>query len=187
MTGIQLATLAGLWIVLAALAGLVLVLYRQVDKAYALGGLEDSDPLPAGTAAPPLEVIRHDGSDALLEPPSQNSPYAVVFLLPSCSSCIQLVKSIRSDPELVENTIGLLSGETTGEFALERVSPLRMYSLAHPPDALGPYSVSRTPMAYVLFDGTILGGRYVGSSDELRSLMEEASRATRTPAASVDG
>lgn len=171
MSSIQLLTLGGLWTVLLILGVLVFVLYRQVDKAYSSETTMHTEPLPPGARAPELEIVGTDGQLHVLSTPSPGSVYVLLFLMPSCSSCIQLVKSIKADADTAAITIGLVSGETTGQFAIDRLAPFRIFSLAHPPDALGPYKVSRTPMAYVLLDGTILAGGYVGSLEQLKTLV----------------
>lgn len=163
-----------LWVAMVGLAFLVLVLYRQVDRLYGVDGGGGSQPLQPGTEAPEIRIVSTSGQDTALEPPVGQDIYLVVFLMQSCSSCIQLVRSVKLSPHLLGKVVGVLIGETKGEFAMKRVAPMTLFSLTDPGEVVRTYAVSQTPMAYAIRDGVIMGGRYSPTAKDLEDILREA-------------
>lgn len=174
MTELQTVVVLSLWLAMAGLASLVLVLYKQVDRLYGAGGGGGSQPLEAGTEAPEIRIVSTSGQDTPLEAPEGQDIYLVVFLMQSCSSCIQLVRSVKLSPHLLGKVIGLLIGETTGEFAMKRVAPMTLFSLTDPGQVVRTYAVSQTPMTYAISNGVILGGRHSPTVRDLEDILREA-------------
>ena len=83
MSPAETAIIVALWIVLASLALLVLVLYRQLEKAYLRQQRPVDAGLAAGTEAPTIAVIT-GRSTGPLELPGDGSLSLLVFVTTAC-------------------------------------------------------------------------------------------------------
>lgn len=197
MNGIETVAFGTLWAALFLLGALVFLLYRQVEKAYAVGtGLENVG-LPPGVEAPEVEIVTSNGVGAL-ELPSNGEITLVAFLTTSCESCVKLAEVLRRGEVHSGTAIGLVSGENDGTLRGGEDGRFRMLWLAHPPDIVRSYGVNLTPLVYVLRGKTILASKSVHSAAGLGKLLQEAqtneaglkgavgSKSARSPAFSND-
>ena len=173
MSPVETIAFGTLWIFLLLLGALVLVLYRQVEKAYTHTTGLDNVGLPPGIDAPDLEVITEDGV-APLDFSDASDLTLVAFLRTSCDACVTLAKTLRDDRALTGRTIALVSGEDDGEFKKSGSDNIEVFWLAHPPDATRSYGVNLTPLVYIFRGRTVLAARSVHSRSGIEALVREA-------------
>jgi hypothetical protein len=173
---IETVAFAVLWVVLLSLAALVLLLYRQVEKAYQQSTAVASNPLPPGTTAPDIDVV-YEGQIRPLDFPADGDAL-LVFVTSTCDACRSLLRWLASsgDAPPVE-TIVLITGEGFREF-LDRTSHhLTLRWIASPADINQQYRVNLVPMLYLVRDRTILGASNDSSPAAVRALLAEAGAA----------
>lgn len=178
MTPIETIAFATLWLVLLCLAGLVLILYRQVEKAYQRSAAV-ANPLPPGTQAPPIDVLA-DGGGRELELPADGLTL-LVFVTTTCPACEDLLHRLTLVREsLPGRTVVLVTGEGFEEFFARSTSELSVLGVAHPADVSDGYRVSMVPMLYLLDGRTVLGASTDGSTEGLESLLATANSVSPT-------
>lgn len=158
-----------LWLVLLAFAGLLLLLYRQVARAYS-DGLATKALLAEGSDAPAIEVVK--GSRFVPIDFSRSCPTVLTFMEIGCSSCNQLLPRMtgRAGVRLVA-----LFGNA-GERPQALPDDCEALWLAHPHDALTAYGVSAYPTAVVVRDGRIDSARALTSVDDFDALLASVHR-----------
>jgi hypothetical protein len=181
MSGLELAVFGTLWLVLALLACLVFILYRQVEKAYAASTELQNVGLQPGVEAPDVEVITQD-TTRLLGFPAPGELAFLAFLTTTCEACVKLVRELQSGAPLPGPVIGLITGEDRGEFSGSDDGRFDPLWVAHPPDVIRDYGIGTTPYVYVVRGRTVLGSRSVDTRAGLRQLLQEADQfeATRS-------
>lgn len=173
MSMFELVVFGALWLVLAALGTLVLVLYRQVEKAYAAADSIVNAGLAAGTEAPDLEVMSSEGVGPLAFP-SDDELVALAFLTTSCEDCVEFVDMLRERNDFPGRVIGLVSGPDQGEISDEGVERFQALWVAHPPDIVRTWGIGTTPFAYVLRGRTIVASGSVRSRSDVEELLQQA-------------
>jgi hypothetical protein len=173
MSGLELAAFGTLWFVLALLACLVFILYRQVEKAYAASTELQNVGLQPGVEAPDVEVVAQDGT-RLLRFPAPGGLAFLAFLTTSCEACVTLVRELQSGAPLPGPVIGLITGEDRGEFSGADRGRFHPLWVAHPPDVIRDYGIGTTPYVYVIRGRTILGSKSVEGLAGVRELLRDA-------------
>jgi hypothetical protein len=165
-----------LWLVLGALATLVLLLFRQVDRAYKQNGRMAGVQLKAGVGAPAVEVMRGDGVELLSL--DMDDRHLLVFVNSTCDSCKQLIGDLLHRGPRVPSTAILIEGTGFQELieAQVRHPEMRVEALADMGDAQRLWGVTRVPFVYVLRGRTILAGGVASSTADITTLLEDASR-----------
>jgi hypothetical protein len=179
MSGLELAAFGTLWFVLALLACLVFILYRQVEKAYAASTELQNVGLQPGVEAPDIEVITQDETE-LLRFPAPGELAFLAFLTTTCEACVKLVRELQSGEPLPGQVIGLITGEDRGEFSGADDGRFHPLWVAHPPDIIRDYGIGTTPYVYVVRGRTVLGSRSVETLAGLRELLREADQVEAT-------
>src|SRR5205807_841192 len=100
MNTTEMAVFVGLWLVLFSLALLVLLMYRQVEKAYSAGSFGRSAGLLPGVEFPGIEVIVAEGMTTLSFP--TEGRIVVAFLSTTCDACRKLVDALVMEPRTNE-------------------------------------------------------------------------------------
>lgn len=180
MSGLEEVTFAALWTVFAILTLLLLMLYRQVDRAYRETGSTQSAPLLAGQEAPAVEVL--DGERFVNVNFDTGRMTLLVFVSAQCEACAERMKDILSPHTFDRKTVVLVSGEGFSEYVRQVNDDFRIYWLAHPPDAMRSYGINRVPVAYMLDGRTIVASRVLASDRDLPMLEEEAEAVHATSA-----
>jgi hypothetical protein len=178
MSSLQLVVYGVLWVCLMTLGALLLLLYRQVEKVYQDSYTQRNIPLAAGVEAPSIEIIDDDGAEAPLVFGSDDELSVVAFLMPSCSTCVDVVEVLHRDSPVPGRSLGVVLGEDKGEF--HRSDSFLPVWAAHPPDVMRAYGVGQTPFAYVLRGSTVLAAKYVQSRGDLEDLGADALAAAAT-------
>jgi hypothetical protein len=160
MSGIQIASLSVLWVVVLLLGALVLLLYRQVDKAYRAGDSAASVPIPSGSEAPALEVFK-DGRIQPLQLSAPDDFTVLAFVTASCGSCQQLMTTLSRGEGLKYRTYLLFAeGPSPRNLSTSPVptmpSNIEVRTVAHPPDIRRDYGVMSFPFVYLLRGGLIV-------------------------------
>jgi hypothetical protein len=181
MSGLELAAFGTLWFVLALLACLVFILYRQVEKAYGASTELQNVGLHPGVEAPDVEVITEDGTRPLRFP-APGELALLAFLTTTCEACVKLVRELQAGEPLPGPVIGLITGEDRGEFSGTDDGRFHPLWVAHPPDIIRDYGIGTTPYVYVVRGRTVLGSRSVETLAGVRELLREANafEATRS-------
>lgn len=174
MTPLQTLAFSVLWLAVLTLAGLVLLLYRQVDKAYRESRDVQSAALLPGIEAPAIEVL--DGPEIVpLRMPVEDSYYLMAFVSSSCGGCQQLMSELSKDPPKVGKVVVLLTeGPGFPDLRDKLPSSIEIHSLAHPPDVRQDYGVTVVPLVYALKGNTVLAAKSVSTIDGIHELMSEA-------------
>jgi hypothetical protein len=172
MSPAETAIIVALWIVLASLALLVLVLYRQLEKAYLRQQRPVDAGLAAGTEAPTIAVIT-GRSTGPLELPGDGSLSLLVFVTTACPACAKLMPLLR-DGSIGVPAIVLVSGDGFREYADLETPTFRAHWLVNLADADHLYGVSVVPTIYVLRGRTILARTIDGTRDGILAALAEA-------------
>jgi hypothetical protein len=172
MSPTETAIIIALWIVLAALALLVLVLYRQLEKAYLRQQRPVDAGLAAGTEAPEIAVVS-GRSAGPLELPADGSMSLLVFVTTACPACAKLMP-LLTDGAIGVPAIVLISGEGFHEYADLETPTFRAHWLVNLADADHLYGVSVVPTIYVLRGQTILARTIDGTRDGILAALAEA-------------
>lgn len=95
MNPLWIASYVILWVVVLALVGLLLVLYRQLGEMY-LGTPEgrSRDGIRIGGQAPEFSLFSQDGQ-VVSVPSKRGKPMLLVFGLPTCGPCQSLMPDLR--------------------------------------------------------------------------------------------
>lgn len=173
MTSIQTLAYITLWLVFMALAGLLLLLYRQVEKAYqeSVGG--EASGLLAGVHAPDIEVS-WEKQDQPLQFPGDETLAVLAFVSTDCEACTKLVRALDRRLDFDGPLIGLVNGERNAQFPPKGLSRVELRWLAHPPDVIRSYGASTVPMVYVIRGRTVLASKVVATTSGVERLLDEA-------------
>jgi hypothetical protein len=159
--------------ILLGLAALVLLLYRQVEKAYQEGIGGQSGGLLPGVNAPDIEVT-FDKRDQPLAFPAADELAILAFVSTDCDACGSLVTALDRQVDFRGTVLGLVNGEKNSRFPPKHLSRVRLLWLAHPPDVIRSYGASTVPMVYVVRGRTILASKVVATASGVERLLEEA-------------
>jgi hypothetical protein len=174
MSPLEVTGFGALWLVFLVLAGLLLVLYRQVEKAYETAEIDDKGALLPGVEVPDVEVIADYGI-APLELPPDAGEVLLAITSASCSACSTLVKTLADDGVSSGRRVVLVEGDSpAGLWGAPR--NVEIWALAHPPDVIRHFGVTNVPLLYVL-DGNVVQAVAVASErDEVVELVREGRR-----------
>lgn len=176
MTGVEVAAVSGLWVVLFVLAALVLVLYRQVEKAYRYSaGVADSALRP-GSVVPDVAVVREGVIQPVPYPERELS--FVVFVTSTCSSCRDLMQRLDSSEGVGPRVVALVTGDGFQEYSEPRNQRMATYWVSSPADVHDQFGVNLVPMVYVIRDRTVLGATHDSSDSGLRALLAQVEAAS---------
>jgi hypothetical protein len=176
MSPIETVAFGTLWVVLLALGALVLVLYRQLDKAYRESTGAATNALERGTQAPPIAVLGESEIEDLALPADDLAVLA--FVTTSCTACDDLVKRLTSgDDAPSARTVVLVTGEGYREYVGVGAPRVTMHWIVSPADVKADWRVSLVPMLYAVRDGVVLAASIDGSPDGVRALLDDAAAA----------
>lgn len=164
-----------LWLLALLLGGLLLVLYRQVDKAYGQRDASHAGGLLPGVDAPGLEVLTANGSEPL-QLPETDERVILAFMTTTCPACSTLTPILADDSFTDIPVIALMSGEENKGAVIPDSSRFQTLWLAHPPDAAHRYGATVAPFVYVLRGRTVLASKAASSKGAIAQLLEEASQ-----------
>jgi hypothetical protein len=174
MKPIETVAFGTLWVVLLALAGLVLVLYRQLDKAYRESTGAVSNALPRGTKAPPVAVLGDSEIEEDLTLP-EGELAVLAFVTTACEACADLVKRLMSGEDAPSTrTAVLVTGEGYRDYVGVGEPRVTMHWIVSPADVKDDWRVSLVPMLYAVRDGIVLAASNDGSSEGVWGLLDEA-------------
>jgi len=171
MSPIERTVFVVLWLAVLLLAALLVMIYRQVDRAYRRSALDRMRGLPAGTPVPTVEVLA-DGQQTALRLDPDEAVQALVFVSTDCKVC----STLRADLNRVWPLEDRLTVLVTGEFHKpeEAEWPGRVLWVTHSFDVAREFGVVVVPFAYAIASGAIVASRAIGGSSELRALFDEA-------------
>lgn len=169
-----------LWIVVIALAIVVLALARQVgilhERVAPAGALLPTNGPKVGEVTEPMSLSDLDGAPVTIGGPSQDGrPTLVLFISPTCPVCKSLVPTAKSlsrsekaalvfasDGDRPEQHVAYARDLELGEFPYVLSQPLGLH-----------YQVSKLPFALLIAaDGTLASKGLVNSREHLESLFE---------------
>ncbi|MCP9486399.1 MAG: hypothetical protein MSC30_11100 [Gaiellaceae bacterium MAG52_C11] len=174
MTEIELIAYGTLWTLLVLLGVLVLVLYRQLEKAYAARA-EQAPAITAGSPAPAIEVVSPAGVE-IYNFPKVRSRVLATFVSPSCNDCRKLLLLLREHFS-GEEVVVFSSGEWSDGFS-GAVDGFALRDLAHTWDAARVYGLSVFPTTFAIEDGKVMGHTTQASLSAIRELLEAPSSET---------
>lgn len=164
MSTVETVVFAVLWFSVLTLGALLLLLYRQVDRAYRVGASSNARTLPAGSVAPPIEIV--DGANTRFLDLDGVSLSILVFLETGCPSCRELLPHMKRDE--TARIVALVSGDSASQ---DFSADCEIYWLSHPPDVIKNYGIGSYPTAYVLRDSVVKSGGPLGSVNEFPQLL----------------
>jgi hypothetical protein len=174
VTSAQTIVIAVLWVAVLGLMALVLLLYRQVDRAYAGGRASKTGGLKPGVQLPEVTIISDDGVGAL-ELPGGPEPSLLAFVSLDCDGCNALMKTLARRKAFNGTVMavvveGIPRGLPVPDLPPE-VTTYAAHSGAQLRRALG---ITVVPLVYVLRGRTVLATGTVATDDEVRDLLETA-------------
>ena len=186
MSGIESLTFGGLWAIVLVVIFLLLLLYRQVDRAYRDAGVGHAAALAPGTEAPPIDVL-DEAETVRLDPGSSSELTLLAFVSTECASCRALMDELTS-PRREDGFAGaidvLVSGEGFSELLRIKQPAFRVFWVAHPPDVVRAYGVTRVPLGYVLRGRTVVASLPLKPDDglwrDIEKVVSDANGAART-------
>ncbi len=168
-----------LWVVAVTVLLLLLLLYRQVDRAYGSNEAGQSTALLPGVELPPVEVMTPSGP-GFLELPAGPEPSILAFIGTGCDRCARLVETLKSESAFYGLANCLFvdatpAGEAVGEVP-DNSENVKFYSAAYAPDIPRAFGVNSVPLVYVLDGRTVLAARPAADDRELTELLATARR-----------
>ncbi len=173
MTPQQTIAISVIWIAVFVLATLVLLLYRQVDRAYRGDSGGRASLLIAGSLAPEIEVL-DSGEIRSFDFSANGERHLAAFVKSGCGRCEELLGALigPTRPPL-PTTFFLIDGAALPRQDLPVDS--RVFALAHPADVIASYGLAVVPAVYVLKGRSVLAAKSVWSSEDIAGLLDTAS------------
>jgi hypothetical protein len=168
-----------LWLIAAGVLALLLLLYRQVDRAYGAKTSNQATSLMPGVELPDVEIMTAEGP-GFLELPAGRGPSMLAFLSSDCDRCSSLERTLISE-EVFEGQVHCLfiDAQAKGEPEVTRpdnTERVRFFSAAYPPDLPRKFGLNSVPLVYVLDGKTVLAADSAASKAELAALVAKAER-----------
>ena len=173
MSSIEMVVFGALWAIAFVMGALLLLLYRQVEKAYRQDLQEQSGGLLPGVEAPPLEVLNDEGN-VPLQLPYPGELALVAFMTTTCDACTKLLPILADDRVTDARVLTLMSGGRAADVEIPDNPRVEVLWLAHPPDATRRYGASIAPFVYVLRGRTVLASKTVSTREGVADLREDA-------------
>ncbi len=147
----------GQWALLAALALLVVIMYRQLGRLLTGGGEVAALGPEVGSQAAALTYVRPGDQRVRQLTPGDGGPVLVAFADPTCPSCEQLVGALdelRAAGQLSDVRTLVLISDPPSYLQISDVFSATSLEVGRPArrDGLGAYRVSATPLL-VAIDG----------------------------------
>lgn len=171
MNGFETAAFATLWLTLVVLAGLVVVVYKQISRAQT-SQLENPTSLPIGELAPELGILEN-GEMRKLRYDSGSELQLLAFVTTTCSACRRLMEIFIHEGTPVLTTV-VVSGNEFREYADPESELLRVRWLINPADARDFYKVNIVPTIYAIRDGRIAAVTTEGSVAGITTALRQA-------------
>lgn len=178
MSGIAAVAFGLLWSGVVVLAVFVLLMYRELDRAYGRvqsrvggGGLQAGAPMPSVLTLGP-------GGSRELDLNAERSGLCIVaFISTKCAACEETMALLRNrvagDVPAVALIIG--TGSKFGDYGNDK---LALHWLQNPADAPERFRVTVVPTLYMLQDGVVLGSTADGSEGGVRGLLDRVAPET---------
>jgi methylamine dehydrogenase accessory protein MauD len=173
-----------LWLVVVALAVVVVALARQLGTRHLRlgprGALEvDAEGPPLGEALPPIDARRVDGESVTIGGPGE--PHLLLFASPECRVCEEVMPALRA----VSSAAGLRPFVVTD---LDRDEAQRAFSGAHPPATLvaapeivRAYDIPGTPFVIIVDElGVVRAKGTPNNLEQMEGLVDTARRRMAT-------
>ena len=173
MTSIEMVAFGALWAIAFVMGALLLLLYRQVEKAYRQDLQEQAGGLLPGVEAPPLEVLTDEGN-VPLQLPYPGELALLAFMTTTCDACSKLLPILADDRVTDARVIVLVSGGRAADVDIPDNPRVEVLWLAHPPDATRRYGASIAPFVYVVRGRTVLASKTISTRDGVAELLDEA-------------
>ncbi len=178
MTGWWVASYVVLWIVVVALAVLVLALARQIGTLHLRlgprGALElDEEGPPLGDAPPPVQLATIDGRNVTVGGPGEAQ--LVLFVSPTCPVCREVAPGLQ-----VAARSGGMAARVVAD--ADDASVTRTYASLGAPVVASPhlareYGIPGTPYAVVLDTlGVVRAKGTVNNLEQMEGLVDTARR-----------
>lgn len=172
MTSVEVVSFAALWAALIALAALVVLLYRELDRAYARPEAgEMARGLPPDSPIPPLLVVKPDGSEELRL--GERKALALLAILSTeCEAC-ERTMTVLQEWAATMPVWALIAG-TGGKFQSIETPGLELYSVHNPADVAHKFLVNLVPTVFLVHGGKVRGHTGDGSSEGIKRIFEHA-------------
>lgn len=170
MSALETSTFTILWAFLVFVAFLVVVGFRQIERAQR-SALPAPTTLGIGERPPEIHIIGDSGIEQLEH---GKAPYLLAFLSPGCGACKSTMEHLLAT-ELPLRTVAVVTAPGKSDYA-DAVPPPNMSVrwIANPADARVYYKINVVPTLYVLRDGEVLAASNDGSSRGIERLLEQA-------------
>jgi methylamine dehydrogenase accessory protein MauD len=185
MSGIWLISYIALWILVVAMAIIVLGLVRQLGVIHLRLGPEDNllvtrDGLELGSISPNFHATDVMSRKNITLEDLQGRQSVLIFVSPSCSPCQELLVDIKYFQKSKNGKINIIvisQSDFQTSMALAREHKLKIPVIADSEGLISNlYQVRATPFAYRLDEECVVQRRgIVNNMDGLESLLEEAS------------
>lgn len=178
MSGFLLVSYVALWILMLAMAVLLLLLYRHFGMM-SMGTLEgvQRDGLPVGAVAPAISGITADGVDTGWKPTSDR-PQVLLFAAPDCEPCANVMPHVNQLAQSGANigVAAIVPGPKAEAIAMRERYHSPFLTLAEDGSgAFGRYRVRVTPFGFVIGpDGRVMAKGLCGDAGRLRHLLHAA-------------
>lgn len=172
LSAAEITAFVTLWVALILLSGLVVLLYRQLERAYLATGGEAQ--LAAGSPFPELEIATGDGLQLFPWPSSAATMYAVLVST-KCQKCFEALEYL---PSLIESERILVftAGEWTPDVR-KATEGLTCHVLGHPPDAERSLGLSGYPTVIATRQGHVLASTGEHTRSKLARFVTDAEAA----------
>ncbi len=166
-----------LWLIAAGVLALLLLLYRQVDRAYGSNSSNRATALVPGVELPDVEIMTSEGP-GFLELPAGSEPTLLTFLSSDCDRCSVLERTLLAE-NAFEGEVNCLfiDAQPSGEPEVRRpedTESVHFHSAAYPPDLPKKFGLNSVPLVYVLDGKTVLAADSAATESELVELVEKA-------------
>jgi hypothetical protein len=164
-----------LWVMALGLLGLVLLLYRQVDRAYSGAGRAGGGGLKPGVEIQPIEILTESGDVDVLELPTQEDRYLLAFVSLDCAGCRMLVRTLADRRAFDGPALAVIvDGVPKGKPVSDLPDGIPTYAAFGGSQLKRGFGVTVVPLLYVMRDRIVLASGTVTNEQELSRLLAEA-------------
>lgn len=175
MSTAQTIVAAALWVVVLGLLALVLLLYRQVERAYSGSGFGKSMGLMPGVEVPPLEIMTKTGPSVLDLPGEEEGRYVLAFINAECAGCVALLETLGRERAFKGTAIVILIQPVPIGHGLPEAPPnVQMHGAASPVDVRRHFGITFVPLVYVMRGTKVLAAGGGATEAEVKELLVSA-------------
>lgn len=160
-----------LWLFLLGLAALVVVAFRQIERAQQ-SVVPSATALPVGADVPEIRVVTQRGIEPV---PHGDDPYILAFVSTECGACDTVLRHWFDNGSPVRTVVVVTSPGRSEYTDREPPENVALWGIANPGDARLSFNVNVVPTIYAIAGGKVVGVVTEGRLDAILALAAHVS------------